>query len=247
MILSSDFHIHSEASYDANIPVKTIVKRTRELNITEFGISDHVNSPSWLHYLEKSKQLFLENKIPGFHLGVELTVISANQVVMTGSTARWRVQRNIQQWCNTGYSACWRTQWVGVEYIVRRPTELCWEEEESFIKTIKINRCFGTGLKSNNCRASVGTTSSQEGKDRNGAMTRFLWHCSQKYAWWIYRSLKENGKFMEMNRHFLTRKPPESLNAVCGIHKIYVWKGRKNHTRHRSARKAGRAAILTGM
>jgi histidinol phosphatase-like PHP family hydrolase len=219
MILSSDFHIHSEASYDANIPVKTIVKRTRELNITEFGISDHVNSPSWLHYLEKSKQLFLENKIPGFHLGVELTVISANQV-------NYDRQHGSLEGFSETYSndvipdidlplTLEELNEVGVEYVIAAAHRTFVEkEEESFIKDYHRQQMF---LAQDPRVTIVGHPwwVPFEYKDRNGAMTRFLnFDIVPKSMHDEFASaLKENGKFMEMNiGAFLhTETRPESF------------------------------------
>lgn len=72
----SDWHIHSTASYDASLPLEELFASAARQGITEFGVSDHVNRPSWLGYLEKSRALWESHPHPGFHLGVELTTIS---------------------------------------------------------------------------------------------------------------------------------------------------------------------------
>lgn len=76
MMYASDFHIHSEASYDARLTVSELFAGAAAQGITEFGTADHVNLPSWKHYLLTSEKLHDGNPHPGFHLGVELTTIS---------------------------------------------------------------------------------------------------------------------------------------------------------------------------
>jgi len=78
-IYKSDWHIHSQVSYDANLSAETLLEQTKKQGITEFGITDHVNFPSWISYLHKSRELWEKYKQEGFHLGVELTTISQYQ------------------------------------------------------------------------------------------------------------------------------------------------------------------------
>lgn len=75
----SDWHIHTEASYDAEIKVPDLIERADENGIRQFGITDHVNYPFMVRHLERSRDLFLANKRGGFHLGVELTTIPKSQ------------------------------------------------------------------------------------------------------------------------------------------------------------------------
>lgn len=75
----SDWHIHTAASYDAKTTVREILASFERQGMTEVGISDHINSPSWLHYLQESRALFDAHKREGFHFGVELTTISGYQ------------------------------------------------------------------------------------------------------------------------------------------------------------------------
>ena len=76
MYYTSDWHIHCEGSYDASLTVPHILQKAEEYGITELGITDHVNAPSWITYLKKSRELFDANRRPGFHFGVELTTQS---------------------------------------------------------------------------------------------------------------------------------------------------------------------------
>lgn len=75
----SDWHIHSEASYDADMKVPELIERARLNGIKQFGITDHVNYPFMVKHLERSRDLFLANKTEDFHLGVELTTIPKSQ------------------------------------------------------------------------------------------------------------------------------------------------------------------------
>ena len=73
---TSDWHIHSVASYDAHLKVADLVKQAQVQGLTDYGLSDHVNVPSWIHYLNASRELVKQFARPGFHFGVELTTIS---------------------------------------------------------------------------------------------------------------------------------------------------------------------------
>ena len=41
----TDWHIHTEASYDADLKVSDLIERAKQNGIRQFGISDHVNYP----------------------------------------------------------------------------------------------------------------------------------------------------------------------------------------------------------
>ena len=43
MLIHSDFHIHSEYSYDANLPLATIAEGAKACDFVRVGISDHLN------------------------------------------------------------------------------------------------------------------------------------------------------------------------------------------------------------
>ena len=42
-IYTSDWHIHTEASYDGELTFPELIKNAKEYGITQFGITDHVN------------------------------------------------------------------------------------------------------------------------------------------------------------------------------------------------------------
>ena len=54
---TSDWHIHSVASYDASLHVADLVKQAEIQGLTDYGLTDHVNVPSWIHFLKASREL----------------------------------------------------------------------------------------------------------------------------------------------------------------------------------------------
>lgn len=79
MIICSDWHIHSEASYDASLPLQTISDTSREFGFRRVGITDHANfnDTKYLADLQNSARIVTEfqKKDPRMVLGVELTPI----------------------------------------------------------------------------------------------------------------------------------------------------------------------------
>ena len=75
-----DFHIHTEASYDAHMKMKDLVRWATEQGITNFGVTEHVNYEHMQHvYLKRSRALFELYRVPGMHFGVELSPLSIYQ------------------------------------------------------------------------------------------------------------------------------------------------------------------------
>ena len=78
-MIHSDFHIHSEFSYDAKTPVEQIALRAKEQGLRAVGITDHVNfnDESFLEDLRRSAGgvKSIQEKYPFVILGVELTPI----------------------------------------------------------------------------------------------------------------------------------------------------------------------------
>lgn len=79
MIIKSDWHLHSENSYDATLSLDEISAKTKELGITRIGITDHANfnDEKFLGDLDNSAKNVTEFKKthPEVVLGVELTPI----------------------------------------------------------------------------------------------------------------------------------------------------------------------------
>ena len=78
-MIRSDWHIHSEYSYDATLPLEEIVKKATEYGFTRIGITDHLNfnDEKFIGDLKASAAAVkeLEKKYPFVTLGVELTPI----------------------------------------------------------------------------------------------------------------------------------------------------------------------------
>jgi histidinol phosphatase-like PHP family hydrolase len=74
---NSDWHIHSEASYDASLSVEELIASAKDIGLKQFGITDHANlniSSFWENMYE-SKRLYKKYQCKGFYYGVELTPI----------------------------------------------------------------------------------------------------------------------------------------------------------------------------
>ncbi len=79
MIIHSDWHIHTEASYDASLPLRQILQTARQLGIEQLGITDHLNFNDHafvgnLHQSVRDVQA-LQAEFPQLVMGVELTPI----------------------------------------------------------------------------------------------------------------------------------------------------------------------------
>ena len=76
-MIYSDYHIHSEYSYDSTLSLHEIIARAKEMGIQKIGITDHVNyyEPVYLDTLRDSAKAvkMLQNEHPELVLGVELT------------------------------------------------------------------------------------------------------------------------------------------------------------------------------
>lgn len=79
MIIKSDWHIHTECSYDASLSLEEIAKKAKEYGISKIGITDHANfnDKSFLNDLRNSVTSVKEfqKTHPEIVLGVELTPI----------------------------------------------------------------------------------------------------------------------------------------------------------------------------
>ena len=78
MIITSDWHIHSENSCDgACMPVSDLLREAPERGILDFGLTDHLHSPVNLPDVVASRREFLSHNPPGnVHFGVELSCMS---------------------------------------------------------------------------------------------------------------------------------------------------------------------------
>ena len=79
MIIHSDWHIHSEASYDSRLPIKEIEEKSLEYGFKKIGITDHLNfnDEKFVGDLKRSRELLsnLQKHCDRAVFGVELTPI----------------------------------------------------------------------------------------------------------------------------------------------------------------------------
>lgn len=79
MIIHSDWHIHTEASYDASLTLRQILHAAAQLGIDKLGITDHLNfnDRSFVGDLHRSVRdvQALQAEFPQLVMGVELTPI----------------------------------------------------------------------------------------------------------------------------------------------------------------------------
>lgn len=80
MIIHSDWHIHSNASYDSTLSLEEITKESHKFGFAKIGITDHANynDHKFLSDLRTSADtvLSLKKSNPNVILGVELTPIA---------------------------------------------------------------------------------------------------------------------------------------------------------------------------
>lgn len=77
MRIVTDWHIHSHNSCDAaSMKISEIIEACHLKGIVKFGVADHLNTRINMPDIVKSKMEFLENKIDGFHFGIEVSCMS---------------------------------------------------------------------------------------------------------------------------------------------------------------------------
>lgn len=98
-MIHSDWHIHTDASYDARLPLETLIAAAKEKGMAGFGITDHLNydTESFWGNIRQSAENYhrLKDQFPRMLLGVELTPVSQPMYDYTkknGSKAGFRTQ-----------------------------------------------------------------------------------------------------------------------------------------------------------
>lgn len=80
LTIRSDWHVHSEYSYDAALPLSHLAQKAKEYGLQRIGITDHVNynDNAFLSDIKNSSEAVKEfqKEHPNVILGVELTPIS---------------------------------------------------------------------------------------------------------------------------------------------------------------------------
>ncbi|MEA4824016.1 MAG: PHP domain-containing protein [Clostridiaceae bacterium] len=80
-MIHSDWHIHTDASYDAKLPLNTLIKRAREQGLRGFGTTDHANfnDAKFMENIRRSAANYraAAESVPEMILGVEFTPIAS--------------------------------------------------------------------------------------------------------------------------------------------------------------------------
>ena len=91
-MIHSDWHIHTNASYDARLPLEVLIEEAKKQGLRGFGIADHLNynDASFWGNIQESAANYrrLKDQFPGMRLGVELTPICKpiyDHIAKTGS------------------------------------------------------------------------------------------------------------------------------------------------------------------
>lgn len=77
MKIKTDWHIHSHNSCDsASMKMYEIIAACRSKGIDKFGVADHLNTRINIPEIVASRKEYLENKVEGFHFGIEVSCVS---------------------------------------------------------------------------------------------------------------------------------------------------------------------------
>lgn len=212
MIIKSDWHIHSQYSYDASNSIEEICEGAKKQGLVQVGITDHLNfnNAKFIGDIKNSAQGVKEGQkqYPFMNLGVELTAIAAPEfdyIAKHGSLE--------------GYIPPAQTA----------PYEIRFGLTKEELKSLGIRYAIGAA----HWRVDIPPT---KGSDLDLHACLKEWHrqqlflsCDERvtilgHPWWnanklwyedfsiiprsmheeLASALKENGKFVECNRHFFT-------------------------------------------
>ena len=83
-MIHSDWHIHSEYSYDASLPLDTLIKMANEQGLYKFGVTDHANfnDEKFMSDLRASAEnvTTAQKSCSSLILGVELTPVPKPEI-----------------------------------------------------------------------------------------------------------------------------------------------------------------------
>lgn len=211
MIIHSDWHIHSENSYDATNPITTIGDNANTQGLRCFGITDHanLNDPSFRKNIEDSAKNVkeLQAKYPNMILGVELTPIEKPLYDFV---------------CKYGN----REGYVAPAQLAPYDFAIAYTKEELMALGMRYSvaaahwSLFGPGVQETGMKAQINSWFGQQMCLACDERTTILGHpwWNGKATWYedfsviphsmnleLGAALKENGKYVECNSHFFTR------------------------------------------
>ena len=92
-MIHSDWHIHTDASYDAKLPLETLIRRTREQGLRRFGVTDHANfnDTGFMENIRRSAENYraVAETTPEMILGVEFTPIAKPEYEYLAVHGNW--------------------------------------------------------------------------------------------------------------------------------------------------------------
>jgi len=81
MKIDSDWHIHSHNSCDsASMTMAEIIDACHKKGVIGFGVTDHLNTGINLPDIIRSRKEYLENRVEGFHFGIEVSCVSVWEI-----------------------------------------------------------------------------------------------------------------------------------------------------------------------
>lgn len=209
MIIHSDWHIHSDASYDSKLPISEIERVSLEFGFKKFGITDHLNfnDTKFLADIAKSAKAYTElsGRCDRAVLGVELTPIHkehfdyiARHGSLDGYTAREFTCYGIElaqtkdELCALGVryaigAAHWRIDEPNARY-ADPDMDACikeWHRQQMWLA----------------CDERV-TILGHPWYNGNGLWYNDFSHIPRLHVEELSAALKENGKYVECNSHF---------------------------------------------
>ena len=214
MIIKSDWHIHSEHSYDATTPLEVIGSEATAQGLVRFGITDHLNlnDESFKGDLSASAAGVAEakKKYPVMTLGVELTPIAKPEF---DYIAKFGTRE--------GYIAPVQPEPYGIELAMTREELMArgvryaigashWRVDEAGVTKddVQLDKCIREWYRQQMMMAE---------DDRVTVLGHPWYH--GKGAWYedftliprsmnmdIAEALKRNKKYVECNAHFFTNR-----------------------------------------
>lgn len=211
MIIHSDWHIHSENSYDASNPITAIGDQINAQGLRCFGITDHanLNDDKFRKNIEDSAKNVkqLQSKYPNMILGVELTPIEKplyEHLCKHGTKEGYKLAPSNDY---RGYALAYTKEELmalGMRYAVAAAH---WSLIGPNARAGTLEQC----IESWNCQQM------QLACDERTTILGHPWYCG-KALWYedfaviprsmnleLAAALKENGKYVECNSHFFTR------------------------------------------
>lgn len=209
-MIRSDWHIHSEYSYDAALSLETIAQAAMDQGLARVGITDHLNfnDKSFMGNLRDSAAgvKAAREKYPFMVLGVELTPIEKPEydyIAKTGTREGYKPPAQDQPFAIELAATKEELMALGVRYAIGASH---WRVDVPFAKTLDPDRdaCIKEWFRQQLYMAC----------DERVTILGHPWY-NGKGLWYedfsviprsmneeLAAALKENGKFVECNSHF---------------------------------------------